>query len=125
MNQFGFDETTWNLARDEARNALIERARLRGRMPYSELATRITSISLEAHDPRLFHLLYEISISEAAEGRGMLSAIVVHKRGDMQPGPGFFELAKSLGRDTKDILACWIAEFNKVHDYWANKMGAI
>nr|AAL24518.1 orf127EGC114 [uncultured bacterium] len=122
-NQFGFDDATWKSAKDEARNALIERARLRGRMPYSELVARITSISLEAHDPRLFHLLYEISTSEAAEGRGMLTAIVVHKHGDMQPGPGFFELAKSLGRDTKDILACWISEFNKVHDYWANKGG--
>jgi hypothetical protein len=24
----------------------------------------------------------------------------------MQPGPGFFELAKSLGRDTRDPLKC-------------------
>jgi len=37
-------------------------------------------------------------------GRGMLSVIVVHKEGDMQPGPGFFELAGELGRDTSDIL---------------------
>ena len=35
-------------------------------------------------------------------GRGMLSVIVVHKVGDMQPGPGFFQLAKKLGRDTSD-----------------------
>ena len=37
-----------------------------------------------------------------AAGRGMLSVIVVHKQGDMQPGPGFFELAQRLGRDTSD-----------------------
>jgi hypothetical protein len=122
-NPFGFAEATWEQAKTEARDALIERARVRGRMPYSELVSRISSIDLEAHDPRLFHLLYEISTSEASEGRGMLTAIVVHKHGDMQPGPGFFELAKSLGRDTKDLLACWIGEFNKVHDYWANKGG--
>ena len=51
----------------------------------------------------------------------MLTAIVVHKSGDMQPGPGFFELAKSLGKNVKDPLACWVAEFNKVHDYWASR----
>ena len=28
-------------------------------------------------------------------------------------------LAKSLGRDTSDILACWVAELNKVHAYWS------
>ena len=120
-NPYGFSEVTWELAKAEARDAMIERARIRGRMPYSELVTYIKAIDFEAHDPRLFHLLYEISTSEANEGRGMLTAIVVHKYGDMQPGPGFFELAKSLGRDTKDILACWIGEFNKVHDYWANR----
>ena len=38
----------------------------------------------------------------------MLPVIVVHKVGDMQPGPGFFQLAKKLGRDTSDILVCWI-----------------
>jgi hypothetical protein len=49
----------------------------------------------------------------------MLSVIVVHKSGDMQPGHGFFELAESLGRDTSDILACWIAELKRVHAYWS------
>lgn len=48
----------------------------------------------------------------------MLSVIVVHKSGDMQPGPGFFELADELGCDTTDILSCWIKELNKVHAYW-------
>jgi hypothetical protein len=48
-------------------------------------------------------MLGEISL-EGAAGRGMLSVIVVHKDGDMQPGPGFFELAEELDRDTSDIL---------------------
>jgi hypothetical protein len=43
--------------------------------------------------------------------------IVVHKAGDMQAGPGFFELARSLGRDTSDILAFWAEELKKVHAY--------
>ena len=49
------------------------------------------------------------------------AAIVVHKSGDMEPGEGFFILAKHLGRDTKDVLRFWVTELNKVHDYWANK----
>ena len=51
----------------------------------------------------------------------MLSVIVVHKSGDMQPGPGFFELAKKLGRNTSDILQCWVSELKKVHAHWSKK----
>jgi hypothetical protein len=39
----------------------------------------------------------------------------------MQPGPGFFELAEKLGRDTSDILDCWVNELKKVHAYWSNQ----
>ena len=121
LNRNIFKDENWDTAKTEARETLIEVARRKGRIAYSELVQKIKSIDLEAHDPRLFHLLGEISSEEDGAGRGMLTAIVVHKSGDMQPGPGFFELAKSLGKDTSDILACWIKEFNKVHDYWANK----
>jgi len=34
----------------------------------------------------------------------MITALVVHKTGDMQPGPGFFELAEKLGHDPSDML---------------------
>ena len=83
----------WKLAIQETTEILVARAKLRGMIPYSDLAKKITAIHIEAHDPRLFKLLGEISTNEDAQGRGMLSVIVVHKQGDMQPGPGFFELA--------------------------------
>jgi hypothetical protein len=50
-----------------------------------------------------------------------LSVIVVHKAGDMQPGPGFFELADRLGRDTSDIIRCWVSELKKVHAIWSGE----
>jgi hypothetical protein len=53
----------------------------------------------------------------------MLSVVVVHRTGDMQPGPGFFELASDLGRDTSDILKCWIDELKRVHRAWSIKAG--
>lgn len=123
LNEYGFSGQDWDDAKEEARAILVDVARRKGRIAYSELAAQIHSIAIEAHDPRMFHLLGEISSEEEQAGRGMLTAIVVHKAGDMQPGPGFFELAESLGRDTSDQLACWVAEFNRVHDYWANRAG--
>lgn len=49
----------------------------------------------------------------------MLSALVVHKGSDYQPGPGFFELAKELGHNTSDIEKFWIQEVKKVFAAWA------
>jgi hypothetical protein len=54
----------------------------------------------------------------------MLSVIVVHKVGDIQPGPDFFQLAKKLKRDTSDNLICWITELKRVHGHWSNAQTA-
>lgn len=119
MSKFGFDETEWAEAKDEAKAALQDRAKDRGTMTYSELVNRLNAISIDPHDLRLGNLLAEISTEEDAAGRGMLSAIVVHKNGDMQPGKGFFDLALSLGRNTNDPDKCWSDEVNKVYGAWA------
>lgn len=121
MTKFGFDLSTWERAKDEVKSLLIERAKHRGMIPYSDLVRQIKSINIEAHDQRLFYLLGEVSTEEHSEGRGMLTVIVVHKYGDMQPGPGFFDLAKQLVKDTSDILSCWVKELKNVHGYWSNK----
>lgn len=115
----GFAQPDWDSAKEEARQIMIARAKVRGMIPYSDLVRQISSISLEAHDSRLFHFLGEIASEEDAAGRGMLTVLVVHKTGDMQPGPGFFELAQQLGRDTSDILKCWVDELHRVHKYWS------
>jgi molybdopterin synthase catalytic subunit len=96
---------------------------VRGMISYSDLVKHIQTIKLDAHDPRLFHMLGEISSDEDAAGRGMLSVLVVHKVGDMQPGTGFFELAKQLGRNTSNILKCWVDELHKVHSVWSKPSG--
>jgi hypothetical protein len=46
---------------------------------------------LDPHDHVFHDLLVQISVEEDANGRGMLSAIVVHLA-DGQPGNGFFDL---------------------------------
>ncbi len=116
-----FPESDWGAAKDEARAAMVERAKLRGMIPYSDLVQEIRSVRLAPNDVRLAHMLGEISTEEDAAGRGMLTAVVVHKDGDMQPGPGFFELAKTLGRDTSNILKCWVNELHAVHAVWSRK----
>jgi hypothetical protein len=119
MSKFGFTDAEWQAGKNEIRDVLVERAKIRGMIAYSELVGHLTSVSVEPHDPRLFHLLGDVSRDEDAAGRGMLTAIVVHKTGDMEPGPGFFELAQQLGRDTSDLTKCWIEEVKTVHAHYA------
>jgi hypothetical protein len=117
--KYGDKAEDWEAAKEEMRQVLVERARLRGMIPYSDLVSRIETIRMQPDSSALGHMLGEISQAEDAAGRGMLSVIVVHKVGDMQPGPGFFQLAKKLGRDTSDILTCWVEELKRVHRYWS------
>lgn len=115
----GFAQSDWDAAKDEARKILIEHAKLKRTIAYSELAKRITRIQLDAYDARLFHFLGEIASEEDDKGRGLLSALVVHKSGDREPGAGFFDLARSRGRNVANKEKCWIEELTKVFDYWA------
>jgi hypothetical protein len=121
--KYGFEIEDWDKAKAEMKTLLVQRARLRGMMPYSDLVRKVTAISLEPNSPALSTMLGEISAEEDDAGRGLLTVIVVHKDGDMQPGPGFFELAKQRGRNTGDILKCWIEELKKVHATWSQRPG--
>jgi hypothetical protein len=75
---FDVPKAQWEAAKAEAKAIMIERAKMRGMTAYSDLVSRIHAFALKAHDPRLFHLLGQISSEEDAAGRGMLTVIVVH-----------------------------------------------
>jgi hypothetical protein len=115
MGLFGYTEAQWNMAKEEMREALIPRAREENTMSYTELTTKIHSIHFAPDDHALHYMLGEVSEEEDAAGRGMLSVIVVHKEGDKMPGPGFFLLAKKLGRNVSDRARCWSDELTKVY----------
>ena len=48
----------------------------------------------------------------------MMTALVVHKTGDMEPGPGFLELAERLGFTVSNRTTFWVNEVQKVHRAW-------
>lgn len=120
MSRYGYSETDWERAKTEARAVLVEVAGTAdGFISYSELVARVRAISFEPRDPRLWYLLREISSAENAAGRGMLTAVVTHARGDMMPGEGFFDLAKTLGYDPRDELAFWLEQVAIVRRHWS------
>lgn len=118
--KYGFADNDWAAATAEMRSILCARAKVRGMIPYSDLVRQVKAIHLDPDSFALAAMLGEISEAEDSQGRGMLTVIVVHKHGDMQPGPGFFDLAKRLGRDTSDIVKCWVEELKRVHAVWSN-----
>jgi hypothetical protein len=117
--KFGFADKDWGAAKVEMTAILAGRAKVRGMLPYSDLVRQMRAITLAPDSSALAAMLDEVSEAEDAAGRGMLTVLVVHKAGDMQPGPGFFDLAKRLGRNTSDIVKCWVEELKKVHAYWS------
>ena len=115
----GFRAEAWEAARVEARQAMIAVAVRRRVIAYSDLVAEIRSLDLEPQSEHLAHMLGEISTAEHEAGRGMLTVVVVHKDGDQMPGPGFFQLARSLGHETRDREAFWIGELETVYGAWS------
>ena len=115
MNTYGLTSSQWESAKGEIRRTMTTTARAQNTISYSEVVADVSTVRLEADGQALAHILGEISTEEAGAGRGMLSVVVVHKGGDLRPGPGFFNLAERLGRDVMDKERCWIEELNLVY----------
>ena len=110
----GFDSEVWERAREEARQILRQRAREGRTIAYSELAEKL---NIQHRSTELAMVLDGISRCEDAAGRGMLSALVIRK--DIRiSGPGFFRLARKLGREFKDDREFWKSESKRVVGSW-------
>lgn len=123
MKKADFTPAVWAQVKNEAYQAITARAQMRGMITYGELAQKITVIKFDFEDPShrdtIGWLLGELSRDEVAQGRGLITALVVHKRDDMEPGRGFFELANELGYDTSDYTVCWANCVKEVHKVWS------
>ena len=119
----GYPAEKWRQAKREVKAVLIARAKARDIISYMELVGQVTALQLEPQSSALSTMLREIAAEEHAAGRGMLTALVVYSSGDMQPGPGFFALAGRLGKNTDDLLRCWIKELQRVYNCWSPARG--
>jgi hypothetical protein len=112
---FGYPPEKCEAAKNKLNRALWIAARQWTQLTYTDAVAEIREfLRFDPHDAVFHHMLCQISVEEDAAGRGLLSALVVHKYGNGQPGPGFYELASSLGRDTRDRIRFWIEEVNRL-----------
>jgi hypothetical protein len=115
---YGVADHEWVRLKGEAWKILVGHAKRRSLIAYSDLLAGLTDQPFEPQEARFHGLLGELSTEEDEAGRGLLTVLVVHKAGDNRPGPGFFELAKSRGRNVIDIDKTWLEELDRVFDYW-------
>ena len=112
----------------KAHAELVRLARAKNLITYKDLA-RVAGLPLVGNNmaKEVGSVLEAISRNEVGEGRPMLTALVVRKpRGGSDPlelsfpGPGFFDLARSLGRlgKTQDEDSFWKAERHAVYEAW-------
>lgn len=114
MSKYGFNLAEWKKAKNSAKKILVEVVKSQGIISYSELANHLP-VDIEPHEYGFHELLGEISEEEFNAGRGMLSALVVHKDGNKRPGNGFFTWAEQLGYEFDDIDIFWISELKRVY----------
>jgi hypothetical protein len=115
----GYPIKKWNVAKRQVREVLIDRAKARDVISYFELTAHVTAIKLDPDSLALRTMVREIGVKENAARRGMLSALVVYRAGQKQPGLEFLYLASRLGKKTNDILRCWNRELKRVYRYWS------
>jgi hypothetical protein len=81
---------------------------------YTEVAGKVTAINLTPHSEALRRILGEILEEEYETSRLALTALVTHKTGDLEPGPGFYNKAREVG---------W--KFSDPHEFWWRQVEAI
>ena len=81
---------------------------------YTEVSGEITAIPVDPHSPVLSHLLGEV-LEEEHDTTGLaLTALVTHKTGDLEPGGGFYKMARQVG-----------FRFSDPHEFWWRNVEAI
>ena len=104
---------------------LVRAAQYRGLTTYQDIAPLVgLRQSGQYMGKEIGLILGAISEDEVLAGRPMLSAVAVNVKGD--PGPGFFKLARELGRleQNGDKSAFWKEERDNVYEAWRRRLPA-
>jgi hypothetical protein len=115
--RYGLPIETWQAVKDEARRILIECAKNRQTITYSELSNQITAAHIPHHGFKMVGLLDEISSDEFAQGRAPLATLVVRKS-DGLPGGGYFKKSFPNNAPMENLRNYWELEFESTCRDW-------
>jgi hypothetical protein len=111
----GFDR---DAVLDEMRAILIDCAKRRQTITYSELAQTITSARMHHRAP-IFHRLLDHLMTGDDPDEPSLATLVVRKDSGI-PGMGYFAIAGRDGEYVPDPEAYWKERFDELCAYWAD-----
>lgn len=114
--RFTLTEVEWEVVREAMRVELIDLAKQKRIVTYSELAL-LLPVYVHPGSYAFTRLLGQVCEAEEQAGHGMLCALVVSKATGI-PGAGFFRGAAEHGRDASDPERCWRDELERVFAYW-------
>jgi len=120
MGTHGQDAERWAKAKGKVCATLVERARHRGFITYSELAKNVSGVPMpgEGWSSNLAWLLGQVLMEEIDAGRPLLPALAVRKQ-EGSPGMGFYQAAGDAGvGDGTQSEALWVREFTKAHRFY-------
>ncbi len=107
----------WNDVKAEMRTIMIDCARARQTITYSELTRMLQTAYIHYHSHILARLLVDIGTEEVNAGRPVLPAVVVTRQTGM-PGGGFFKIDTDETEIT-DPTTYWKDLLMHVYDYWS------
>jgi hypothetical protein len=116
--RWGLPLADWDTAKAQAEAAVIERARGRSTITYSELCGAISVARFKPYSWRLMALLDEVCTEEDA-ARGIVLATLVVRADTGRPGNGYFRALERLGSDVSEPEALWRAEAERVWSAYA------
>ncbi|GIF77189.1 hypothetical protein [Asanoa siamensis] len=123
--QFGLTDQQWQVAKHQLQDAIMEAAYERRMTWYSEVAAKVSVISVDPYSALMNHLLGAVFEDEHAAGRPALTSIVTHKDGDKEPGPGFYNEARSLGYRFTEPYVFWAEQVQNVFTHYGRSQPAV
>ena len=114
--RFTLSEAEWEVMREAMRTELIELAKQKRIVTYSDLAL-LLPVYIHPGSYAFTRLLGQVCEAEEQAGHGLLCALVVSKATGI-PGGGFFRGMAGRGIDTSDLESAWRAEVDRVFDFW-------
>lgn len=124
QRRFNLPIEIWDAAVDELHDLLVEVARRRATISYSDVVAAMRTVSLPPDSTAFHHMLGDVSARTFDDGAPLLSAVVVHKH-DGKPGGGFARLARRLGFEVDENAAAedafWGQQLTAVHAWWSDR----
>jgi len=111
---------------DTAKSFIIDAAKKKGRVWYSNLYSTIGLDHSNPGDRQLGARILGTISRESNDQDGIMLSAIVNGKSEGNPAEGFYDLAQELDRLSENAtedekLAFWVEEFRRCHEFYSEK----